>query len=170
MARSDSFFIRATATIDTTAKTDFQQTAIDLGSYVNVLSKDILRIHNIQVEYGVPNENVDISAMGANAQNELAFQLTTQSQTVMVPLANRSVVSSGALKVSTDAATAVLLMDDTMNASIQEWTNGYLIAVESLFLGIQQGNAMLSQVSIILECTSETMSASAAMALALSQQ
>lgn len=169
MARSDSFFIRATATIDATAPTDFQQVAIDLGSYVNVLSKDILRLHNIQIEYGLPGENVD-TAFGANAQNELAFQLTTQSQTDLVPLANRSVVSSGALKVTTDAASAVLVMDDTMNASIQEWTNGYLIAVESMFLGIKQGNALLSQVSIILECTSETMSQAAAMALSLSQQ
>jgi hypothetical protein len=57
-----------------------------------------------------------------------------------------------------------------MNASIQEWTNGYLIAVESLYLGCQQGADILSQVSIILECTSETMSQAAAMALSLSQQ
>ena len=128
-----------------------------MGSYVNVLSKDILRLHNIQVEYGLPGENVDSVTMGANAQNELAFQLTTQSQ-------------SGALKVTTDNSTAVVVMDDTMNASIQEWTNGYLIAVESMFLGIRQGNPLLSQVSIILECTSETMSQAAAMALSLSQQ
>tara|TARA_R110001583_G_scaffold92289_1_gene234815 strand:+ start:1130 stop:1642 length:513 start_codon:yes stop_codon:yes gene_type:complete len=170
MARSDSFFIRATTTIDAAAPTDFQQVAIDLGSYVNVLSKDILRLHNIQVEYGLPGENVDSVTMGANAQNELAFQLTTQSQTDLVSLANRSVVSSGALKVTTDNSTAVVVMDDTMNASIQEWTNGYLIAVESMFLGIRQGNPLLSQVSIILECTSETMSQAAAMALSLSQQ
>jgi len=168
MARSDSFFIRATATIDPLQPIEYQQTAIDLGSYVNVLSKDILRIHNIQVEYGLPGENAVSS--GANSQNELSFQLTTQSQTGLVPLSNRSVVSSGALKVAFDASSAVSQYDDTMNASVQEWTNGYLIAVESLFLGIKQGNELLSQVSIILECTSETMSASAAMALALSQQ
>jgi hypothetical protein len=167
MARSDSFFLRATVPTDTTA---FNQVQIDLGSVVNVLAKDILRIHNIQVEYGQPGEN--IQNLTVDAQTELSFQLTTQSQGDLVPLSNRSVVSSGQLKVSTGPQTAdiPILYSDTMNASIQEWTNGYLIAVESLYLGCKQGADILSQVSIILECTSETMSQAAAMALSLSQQ
>jgi hypothetical protein len=165
MARSDSFFIRATVTTDTT---NFNQVQIDLGSYVNVLSKDVLRLHNIQVEYGAPNENV--ANTSANFQSELFFQLTTQSQTSAVHLANRSVVSSGQLNVSADAASALLYQNDSLNASLQEWTNGYLIAVESLYLGCKQDVDLLSQVSIILECTSETMTQAAAMALSLSQQ
>jgi|TARA_R110000824_G_C15195444_1_gene675213 hypothetical protein len=166
MARSDSFFLRATVPTDTTA---FNQVQIDLGSVVNVLAKDILRIHNIQVEYGAPAEN--IQNLAGDQQTELSFQLTTQSQGDLVPLSNRSVVSSGQLKVSTGTVADVpIVYSDTMNASIQEWTNGYLIAVESLYLGCQQGADILSQVSIILECTSETMSQAAAMALSLSQQ
>jgi len=165
MARSDSFFIRATVPTD---GTNFNQVAIDLGSYVNVLSKDVLRLHNIQVEYGAPNENV--GNVTPNFQSELFFQLTTQSQTAAVNLANRSVVSSGQLNVSADAANALLYQADSMNASMQEWTCGYLIAVESLYLGCKQDVDLLSQVSIILECTSETMTQAAAMALSLSQQ
>jgi hypothetical protein len=165
MARSDSFFIRATCTTD---GTDFNQVAIDLGSYVNVLSKDVLRIHNIQVEYGIPNEG--IANVTPNFQSDVFFQLTTQSQVAAVNLANRSVVSSGQLNVSADAASALLFVEDTFNASMQEWQNGYLIAVESMFLATKQDVDMLSQVSIILECTSETMTVAAAMALSLSQQ
>lgn len=133
-----------------------------------MLSKDVLRIHNIQVEYGAPNENV--ANITPNFQSELYFQLTTQSQSAAVPLANRSVVSSGQLNVSADAASALLYQEDTLNASVQEWTNGYLIAVESMFLGTKQDVDLLSKVDIILECTSETMTQAAAMALSLSQQ
>jgi len=165
MARSDSFFIRALVATNVVA---YNEVPIDLGSYVNVLSKDILRIHNIHVEYGAPGEN--IGGLTPNVQSEVNFQLTTQSQGDLVPLSNRSVIASGQLNFACDANLALTVLDDNMNAGPQDWTNGYLIAVESIFLGVDQGLAALSQISVILECTSETMSQAAAMALSLSQQ
>ena len=165
MARSDSFFIRASCPTTVVA---YNEVAIDLGSYVNVLSKDILRIHNIHVEYGTPAEA--IGGLTPNIQSETNFQVTTQSQTALVPLSNRSVVASGQLTFACDANLALSILDDNLNAGPQDWTSGYLIAVESLFLGVDQGVDALSQVSIIMECTSETMSQAAAMALSLSQQ
>jgi len=52
------------------------------------------------------------------------------------------------------------------------WTNGYLVAVDSIFLGGQASQQWTTDVymSITLECTVETMSEASAMALALSQQ
>jgi hypothetical protein len=52
------------------------------------------------------------------------------------------------------------------------WTNGYLIGVESLYLGGEASSGFAGNVyvTIVLECTVEKMSQSAAMALALSQQ
>ena len=44
MAKSDSFFIRAS--VDGTLGA-FEQTTIDLGAYVDALGKSVLRIHNI---------------------------------------------------------------------------------------------------------------------------
>ena len=49
MARSDSFFLRADVT--ETATDTFEQTAIDLGAYVDALGKSVLRIHNIAVSF-----------------------------------------------------------------------------------------------------------------------
>eukprot|EP01045_Picozoa_sp_COSAG04_P033581 COSAG04_NODE_7006_length_1211_cov_1.136691_4_plen_60_part_01 len=49
MARSDSFFIRATLNADNT--NTYQQTGIDLGAYVDALGKSVLRIHNIAVAF-----------------------------------------------------------------------------------------------------------------------
>lgn len=165
MARSDSFFIRAT--VDTTT-TNFNQTSIDLGSFVDALGKTVLRIHNISVQYGTAGENVANSS--ANAISDINYQLTTQSQGALVNLDNRSLISSGQLTVAWDVTQALVTMSEKQNAAPQDWTNGYLIAVESIFLGVNQGVDLLSEVSIVLECTVETMTAAASMALALSQQ
>ena len=163
MARTDSFFIRATTL---TNGLTFNQSAIDLGSYVDALGKSVLRIHNISVQYGVPN---GAYAGAPNSSTSSSFQLTTQSQTDLVAISNRSLISSGTLSIAT-GATEVVMMDSGLDVGPQDWTDGYLIAVEQLYLGVDQTFDHVSQVSIVLECTVETMTQAAAMALALSQQ
>jgi hypothetical protein len=61
-------------------------------------------------------------------------------------------------------------LSETTDLNPQDWTGGYLIAVESIFLGSQAVTLAVTQVQVVLECTVETMTASASMALALSQQ
>jgi len=165
MARTDSFFIRASVTTDTT---NFAQSAIDLGAYVDALGKSVLRIHNISVQYGTPMEVIRIPAAGNNGS--VAFQLTTQSQSAMVDLTNRSVVSSGKLLLSTSDIDFLVLANDHLDVGPQDFTDGYLIAVEQMYLGVDQTVNSVSQLSVVLECTVETMTQAAAMALALSQQ
>jgi hypothetical protein len=165
MARSDSFFIRATIPTTTTV---YNQVSIDLGSFVDALGKTVMRIHNVAVEYGAPGEGV--GNLSANVISDVNYQLTTQSQTELVDLGNRTVISNGQLSLAADALSNLTILNDRQNVAPQEWTNGYLIAVESIFLGVDQGIDALSQVSIVMECTVETMTASASMALALSQQ
>jgi hypothetical protein len=163
MARTDSFFIRATVPTD---GTDFSQTAIDLGSYVDALGKSVLRIHNISVQYGSPLESY---AGAVESNTGVYFQLTTQQQTEAVDISNRSVIASGSLAIATGAA-VVEMMDSSLDVGPQHWTDGYLVAVEQLYLGCRQTYTHLNRVSIVLECTVETMTQAAAMALALSQQ
>jgi len=165
MARTDSFFIRAQTLTDTT---NYAQAAIDLGAYVDALGKSVLRIHNISVQYGSPMEVIGTPAAG-NTSN-VAFQLTTQSQAAMVDLNNRSVVSSGKLLLATSVDDELILANDHLDVGPQDFTDGYLIAVEQMYLGVDQGNNAVTQISIVLECTVETMTQAAAMALALSQQ
>lgn len=163
MARTDSFFIRATVPTDAM---NFNQTALDLGSYVDALGKSVLRIHNISVQYGNPLESY---AGAVDTSTGVYFQLTTQQQTDIVGIANRSVVASGSLAIATGTA-IVEMMDSSLDVGPQHWTDGYLIAVEQLYLGVKQSFNHLAEVSIVLECTVETMTQAAAMALALSQQ
>ena len=165
MAKSDSFFIRAsTATNGTT----FAQSSIDLGAYVDALGKSVLRIHNISVQYGAPLELP--ATLTPNEDGAVAFQLTTQSQASMVTAVNKSLVSSGQLTYAADANAILNLLEETQDISPQEWKNGYLIGVEQIYLGVDQGADRISEINIVMECTVETLNASAAMALALSQQ
>ena len=164
MAKSDSFFIRAIVSTDTI---NFAQTSIDLGAYVDALGKSVLRIHNVAVKYGGPLASYSGPA-GSN--HTCAFQLTTQSQTALVDVTDKSVISTGVMSVSTDAGTTVTMMNDSMDIAPQNWTNGYLVGVEQIYLGVDQSADIFDDVGIDLECTVETLSSSAAMALALSQQ
>ena len=85
-------------------------------------------------------------------------------------MTDKSVISTGVMSVSSDAGTVVTMMNDSMDIAPQNWTNGYLVGVEQIYLGVDQSADIFDDVGIVLECTVETLSSSAAMALALSQQ
>ena len=168
MAKSDSFFIRARIT---TNGTTFAENAIDLGAYVDALGKSVLRIHNIQVKYGA---GVFAPSLASGIVQSTAFQVTTQSQTSMVVLDDKSLIASGSLVLSnaSAAASGVSTINDNMDIGPQHWTNGYLVGVEQIYLGTDSSTAgpEVTEISVMLECTVETLSQNAAMALALSQQ
>jgi len=165
MARSDSFFIRATIP---TNGTTYAQQSVDLGAFVDALGKTVMRIHNISVSYGSP---LNTPFVPTNAEGLCSFQLTTQSQGGMIGAGNRSSISTGKLLASGDAVGNLLSVTETLDIAPQEWTQGYLVAVESIFLGVDQVTVdLVDEVTVVLECTVETMTAAASMALALSQQ
>ena len=100
------------------------------------------------------------------------FQLTTQTQTALVSFTERSLIAAGTLSVG-EANGSIVAMSETNDLMPQDFENGYLVAVDTIFLGIDQNIASdlgEVQAQLILECTVETLSQSAAMALALSQQ
>jgi hypothetical protein len=167
--KSDSFFIRQTLNADNT--NTFQQVPLDLGAYVDALGKSVLRIHNVAVTYSDPNgKALEVSATAAAAAQH---QLTTQSQAQIVLSSNRSVISSGKLYAfNADGVASYPATYDAQDVLPQMWTNGYLVAVDSIYLGGQASSNWTTDVymSVTLECTVETMSEASAMALALSQQ
>jgi len=172
MAKSDSFFIRAN--VDG-ALGAFQQTTIDLGAYVDALGKSVLRIHNINYSWYPTAAGGGASDwdLAANASGYHVAQLTTQSQTGGVTASNKSVIGKCQLHLSNDTGTGNRLSMMSMDADIgpERYENGYLVATENIFLGLDLQNiGPDTSCAIILECTVETMSQAAAMALALSQQ
>ena len=167
MARSDSFFIRASVTGNGTT---YNETSVDLGAFVDALGKSVLRIHNIQAR--IIDEN-ELSTPSKDNTNYFAgFQLCTQTQTALVSFTERALIAGGTLTVG-EANGSITAVSETNDLMPQDFENGYLVAVDSIFLGIDQNIASdLGEVKaeLILECTVETLTQSAAMALALSQQ
>ena len=152
---SDSFFIRKSLLTDNTGS--FVQTEIDLGSYVDALGMAVLRIHNIAVAWTDSSGN--------------AAQVLASSDSA----ADRSVVSSGIVDAQNSFGSDEFpLVSHDMDNLPQLWTNGYLIATETLYLGGEASSGWVAAedltCSIIMECTVEKMSKEAALALALSQQ
>jgi len=171
MARSDSFFIRASVTPDDSDT--FVATSIDLGSYVDALGKSVLRIHNVSAS--ITTDTGLAPLMDAGTGGACSWQLTTQDQLAIVLPSNRAVVSSGSVwAFNADGSSAVPATAYEADMLPQEWTNGYLVAVESLQLGARATTNWAASanvtVSVVLECTVETLTQAAAMALALSQQ
>ena len=173
MARStDSFFIRATTDINN--DNTYQESAIDLGAYVDALGKSVLRIHNIVITMSDSTGRTSEVSTEAAAQ----FQLLTQSQaadigsaTGIVLPSNRFVISSGRLIADGAGGVPTYVSQDFDNLP-QEWTNGFLIGVDTIYLGGAASAGFDGDVycSAIMECTVETLTQAAAMALALSQQ
>ena len=172
MAKSDSFFIRAN--VDGTIGA-FAQTTIDLGAYVDALGKSVLRIHNINYAWYPTASGGGASDwnLAANASGYHVAQLTTQSQAGAVVASDKSVIGKCQLTLSNDTGTANRLSFVSQDTDVgpERYTNGYLVATENIFLGLDLSNLGTdTSCAVILECTVETMSQAAAMALALSQQ
>ena len=172
MAKTDSFFIRESLTVDNSAT--FTQATIDLGAFVDALGKSVLRIHNVSVMFSDSVGNaaqVQASSDSAAAQ----FQLTTQTQTDIVLASDKSVVATGIIyAINSFSSDEFPQVYQEMDILPQNWTNGYLVAVEEIYLGGEGSSGWVAgedlTITIVLECTSETLSEKAAMALALSQQ
>lgn len=172
MAKTDAFFLRKTVNIgdDNT----FRQDEIDLGAYVDALGKAVLRIHNIAVSW--TDINARTMNMDATSNGSADFQLTTQSQTDMVqPGTDKSVIASGRLTAynADSSASTPSIVSESLDVAPQQWSKGYLVGVDTIYLGgvtTTEGWAEDCFVNLVIECTSETLSKEAAMALALSQQ
>ena len=170
MPKSDSFFIRHTLNLQDDAT--YREDPIDLGAYVDALGKSVLRIHNIAVAFTDPTGTSCTVDAGASAAAQ--FQLATQSQTDTVLPSNKAIIASGMVNaVNQESGNGVAsVVSDQFDNLPQLWTNGYLVAVDTMYLGgeADAGWNEDMHVSITCECTVETMNQASAMALALSQQ
>ena len=91
MAKTDSFFIRGKVT--QTGST-FLQTTQDLGAFVDALGKSVLRIHNIEFMVTDDSEPSAGPSIAANNTLNVGVQLTTQTQSGLVTLEDKSVIAS----------------------------------------------------------------------------
>jgi len=167
----NSFWIRAS--VDIGHAGTYAQSEIDLGAYTNLGSSkpEVLRILNVQL--AITDASGEAPAMTGDTGASLAWQLTTQSQTDTVLITDDSFVSGGRGGLRNPDA-SILPASQAWESAIlaQDYTNGYVIAVPSLFLGGKAGSDFTEAVyiSVMLECQTEPMSKANAVSLAISQQ
>ena len=169
----ETFILRSQVTIP--AAGTYTQQEIDLGSFVNlgVKSSTLLKIHNIEVQNA--NTSGYIPRLPANTAGAMAFQLTTQSQSAMVALSDKSVVASGIHSMrnpdGSQNSPSQSLISDVFPQSWSE-NGGYLVGVDELYLAGQQDSDFVDDavVSIAMECSLVKATQANATALALSQQ
>ena len=173
MAKSDSFFIRAKVVV---SGVTYNKTEIDLGSFVNlgVSKSTLLRIHNVQAQY---LDDTDTGSMiyydGGIPGGTIRWQLTTQDQSALVSADDKSFISGGAYTQASTTGVLVQSPSETADMNLHEWKNGYLVGVDSIFLGGDSSATWDTadvRISVVLECTLETATQASSTALALSQQ
>jgi len=179
--KTDSFFVRGTVATEGTAAWWTEE--IDLGAFVDALGEHVLRIFNISVRYQDGDGNgppVPNGITGSGGQAYITWALTTQplaSTTAVFNLSDKSLVASGTLGwlANGDVISASVdycAITERYDIAPQDWTNGYLIGVDTLYLHIYHDDDMGpddNRISICMECQSEKLSKASAMALALSQ-
>jgi len=167
----NTFVIRATVNGGNSGA--FAQTEIDLGSYTNLGSSkpEVLRIHRSHVY--ITNANGLFPKMDADTADSAAWQLTTQSQSGLVLVTDDSFIAGGVGAYrNPDGSEEEPTQTTDQGVQAQDYENGYVVAVPSLFLGGLGGAAFAQDVnfSVVLECSTEPMSKANAVALAISQQ
>lgn len=151
----------------------FNQTEVDLGSYTNLGSSkpEVLRIHRAIVQ--LTNYAGAIPEMTGDKGGSAGWQLTTQSQTAMVPMTNDSFALGGiGAYRNPDSETIAPTQTYTEQILAQDYENGYVVAVPNLYLGALVDSNWTDDCyfELILECTTEPMTKANAVALAISQQ
>jgi len=156
-----------------TAATGYQQSEIDISSFVNVLQGEVLRVKQAWVEWnsdaGGPIQAADL---GSNTGASCDLQITSESQTDRVPLTNNSVIAKNTVYANCNASTDIDFYAQGFGMNPIDYDDGYLVATDSIFLGINEsGNPFANTIraSMMLECEIAKLSLSDAQAVLVSQ-
>tara|TARA_R110002110_G_C13422552_1_gene714586 strand:+ start:1125 stop:1676 length:552 start_codon:yes stop_codon:yes gene_type:complete len=172
--KTDSFFIRAI--VNAGNSNTLGQTTIDLGAYVDALGQAVLRIHKISAS--VTDIYGGTITIAADESVSIRMALTTASFTADAThtaplLSDNATIATGHYVCFNDQASASVAssVSDDFDQMDEAWTNGYLVAVDNMYL---QGLASSSAnedvyVAVCLECSVEALDERAAISLALSQ-
>lgn len=170
--QTDSFFIRGRVNAGSSNAQGI--TTIDLGAYVDALGQSVLRIHKVAVECAdVLGGTLTITGNEA-ASVRMALTTAYPSASLTSPiLSDNSTICTGHLIAFNDQGTTAIAssVQTDFDKMDEAWTNGYLVAVDNIYLsGIaSQAFAEAVYVGICLECTVEKLDERSAVALALSQ-
>jgi len=177
MARkaSSTFFLRKAAQTDGIA---FNSADIDISAFIDTLEGKVLRVNQVWFEWtsddGGPIESADI---GTDETCSAVAQITTESQTGIVPLTNTSMMAKHQIYHTTEDVSGTNLIsmiheDNSMNPA--DFNEGFLVANDTIQLGVSASPSPHTyaadiRCTIVLECEKVKMTAGDAQAVLLSQ-
>jgi len=171
---SGSFFLRQY--VDLNGVT-FNETTIDISSYVNVLDGHVLRVKRAWSEWtsddAKPITGTDIAASGATAGASAVGQVTTETRTGSLNLTNSNIMLKNQIYAHIDATANIDFLQEDEGLNPMDFEDGYLVATEGLFFGIDSNDtdtwASNIRFSVMLECEIVKLSLSDAQAVLVSQ-
>ena len=185
MAKGDTFFLRGQVIAPTATSQNRAEATIDLGSYVNLgVNKGTgLRVHSVQVQFCdnlglVPAINASSGAGGQTRGTYACAAITTAQVPASfaadeMPQANQDYVMFSAaisgVNPNNDNDQGILTHDTDI--APQHMVNGYLLAVDQLYLYAAGDDAWAENVYVnfVLECSLEKITQATAVSLSLSQ-
>jgi len=166
----DSFFIRKTVNVGNTDA--YHEDDWDIGAFVSASDGTLLRILTVQSVWS--DSGGRSNAIAGNEQATSQFQLLTQTQNDLVLASDKAVIASGRMIAFNDQGTQKLpsYVGEDFDHNPSQFRNGYLVAVETLYLGGSATDTWNQDeyITLTLECVTEKMTPKSAMALSLSQQ
>jgi hypothetical protein len=167
-----TFFLRAELEMAAAGTYDDQE--IPLGAYLNPLADQALVIHNLNVQIA-DSTTPEAGIFAEDQVLNLGWNLTTVKQADFddVFLSDNSVVASGRYTcLSSQTGDKTYSEYDVRDILPQDFTAGYTVASESMFLGAhadQTATGGAYKISIVMECSRIKLGKNEAINLALSQ-
>ena len=167
----NTFLIRSS--VDVGHAGTYAETEIDLGSYTNLGSSkpEVLRIHRAIIQ--MYDSNGEVPSMSSNTAGSGAWQLLTKSASGIRAATDDGWVCGGISAFrNPDGSTNPPTQTFAQQHLPQDYENGYVVAVPSLYLGGLADSDFTEAVNyaVVLECTTEAMTKANAVAQAISQQ
>jgi hypothetical protein len=173
MAKAGStFFLRAE--LDMLAAGTYNEEPIPLGAFLNPLADQALVIHNVNIQI-CDSTQPEAGPFAEDQLLNIGWNLTTSSQNDFdtVFLSDNSVVASGRYSVvSSQTGTVTYYESDVKDVMPQDYTAGYTVAAESMFLSAHGDKTATGgdyKISVVMECSQIKLGKNEAINLALSQ-
>jgi len=174
MARKTSGTLFLRKTVETNGAT-YASGNIDVSAYVNPLDGDVLRVKKCWFEWasdsGGPVLAADVNSTDGTAS--AMAQLTTLSQDSIKQMTNSSLFAKHQITMTVDntsGTTLIILKSEDFAMNPAEFTDGFLVASDTIQLGVNcapspQTFASDIECQVIIECERVKMSEKDAFAL-----
>jgi len=167
---SGTFFLRDTISTD---GANFQSSATDISSFVNVLEGEILRVKKIWWEWRSDDGSAILNSdVGVNNTSSAMASVSSESRTTVGAIRNSSVLSGNIIYVHGDSNGQIDMITNETSSNPADFDDGYLIATDALYLNVDQtvdSFAADVNVAVMMECEMVKLSLSDAQAVLVSQ-